>query len=258
MVQDQGFFSKNILLEGKSAIVTGSSRGIGRAVAIELARQGCDVLVNYSRNQSAATEVQEEIIQQGRKSIIFQADVGNLSHHQPLIEAAIDAFGKVDLLVNNAGIMLPDLLTMVTDEELDQQINLNIKGVLYCMQHAVRMMTRQESGKIINLSSIIGRFGTPGHAAYAATKGAVISMTLSAAKELGTCGITVNCIAPGIVKTDLIADIKEDELKQITRQIALNRIGQPRDIANVVLFLSSSLSDYISGQIIGVDGCYSM
>ena len=152
--------------------------------------------------------------------------------------------------------MIPNLITMITDEELDRQINLNIKGTFFCMQRAVRIMSRQQSGKIINMSSIIGNNGTPGHAAYASTKGAVISLTKSAAKELGTFGITVNCIAPGIVQTDLIADIKEDALSEITKKIALNRIGKPQDIANAVLFLSSSLSDYMSGQILGVDGCY--
>jgi len=248
----------SIDLNDKVILITGASRGIGAECAKVLADAGAKIIVHYHKYKEGAEKVAKVINDSGGEVLLIPADLSIKSEILGLFKTVKKECGRLDVLVNNAGIMLPNLLTMVTDEELDQQINLNIKGVLYCMQRAVRMMTRQESGKIINLSSIIGRYGTPGHTAYAATKGAVISMTLSAAKELGAYGITVNCIAPGIVKTDLIADIKEDELKQITRQIALNRIGQPQDIANVVLFLSSSLSDYISGQIIGVDGCYSM
>ena len=145
MIQDQGFFSKNVLLEGKSAVVTGSSRGIGRAIALELARQGCDVLVNYSRNQSAATEVQQEIIQQGRKSIIFQADVGNLSHHQPLIEAAIDAFGKVDLLVNNAGITIISDVLAESEQDYDTVMNVNLKGPHFLTQRFANYMIKEKT-----------------------------------------------------------------------------------------------------------------
>ena len=248
----------SIDLNDKIILITGASRGIGAECAKVLAEAGAKIIVHYHKHKEEAEQVAKVINQSGGSAFIIRADLSIKSEILDLFKIVKREYGRLDVLVNNAGIMATNIITMVTDEELDQQINLNIKGALFCMQRATRMMTRQESGKIINIGSIIGSVGTSGHTAYAITKGAVISMTMSAAKELGTYGITVNCIAPGIVKTDLIVDIKEDLLSQITQQIALNRIGKPRDIANVVLFLSSSLSDYISGQIIGVDGCYSM
>ena len=248
----------SIYLDDKVILVTGASRGIGAECAKVLAEAGAKVIVHYNHCEEAATEVVNTIQETGGEAFVLAADLRIKTEVLSLFSSIKKEFGRLDVLVNNAGIMAPNLLTMVTDKELDQMVDLNIKGALYCMQRATRMMLRQESGKIINLSSIIGRFGTPGHTAYAATKGAILAMTLSAAKELGTFGITVNCIAPGIIDTDLIKNIDEDTLAKITRQIALNRIGKPREIASVVLFLSSTLSDYISGQVIGVDGCYTI
>ena len=248
----------SINLNGKVILITGASKGIGAECAKLLANAGARVIVHYYKHEKEANEIVRVINNFGGDAFLVAADLSMKSEVLNLFKVIKNKYNQLDVLINNAGIMMPNLLTMITDEELDKQINLNVKGTLFCMQRAARIMSRQQSGKIINMSSIIGSHGTPGHTAYASSKGAVISLTKSAAKELGTYGITVNCITPGIVQTDLIADIKEEALSQITKKIALNRIGQPEDIANVVLFLSSSLSDYISGQILGVDGCYSI
>ena len=248
----------SIDLENKVILVTGSSRGIGAECAKLLAKAGAKVIINYYKCEKEANEVAKFIKKNGGDAILFYANLRKKSEILNLFSAIKKKFERLDVLVNNAGIMETNLLTMINDEEFDRMVDLNIKGALYCMQRATRMMSRQESGKIINISSIIGRFGAPGHTAYAATKAAIIAMSLSAAKELGTFGITVNCIAPGIIETDLIKNLKEDTVKNITRQISLSRIGKPIEIANTVLFLSSGLSDYISGQVIGVDGCYSI
>ena len=220
MVQDQGFFSKNILLEGKSAVVTGSSRGIGRAIAIELARQGCDVLVNYSRNQSAATEVKEAIIQQGRKSIIFQANVGNLSHHQPLIEAAIDAFGKVDLLINNAGITIISDVLAESEKDYDAVMDVNLKGPHFLTQRVANYMIEKEiKGCIIYTLSISDTLASDNRAAYCMSK---------AALEMGMKTLTVEIKGPGSGRETALRALqargfKIVSIKDTTSQLAMKK-----------------------------------
>ena len=253
MIQDQGFFSKNVLLEGKSAVVTGSSRGIGRAIALELARQGCDVLVNYSRNQSAATEVQQEIIQQGRKSIIFQADVGNLSHHKPLIEAAIDAFGKVDLLVNNAGITIISDVLAESEQDYDTVMNVNLKGPHFLTQRCANYMIKEKiKGCIIYTLSISDTLASDNRAAYCMSKaGLEMGMKVYAGRLVGK-GIKVNGVEVGVTNTDLARVRIPDYIEASEKgYITMFRPGEPEDVANAVI---AGIKIYDTGVMIPCTG----
>ena len=253
MLQDQGFFSKNILLEGKSAVVTGSSRGIGRAIAIELARQGCDVLVNYSRNQSAATEVKEAIIQQGRKSIIFQANVGNLSHHQPLIEAAIDAFGKVDLLINNAGITIISDVLAESEKDYDAVMDVNLKGPHFLTQRVANYMIEKKiKGCIIYTLSISDTLASDNRAAYCMSKAALEMGMKVYAGRLVEKGIKVNGVEVGVTNTDLARVRIPDYIEASEKgYITMFRPGEPEDVANAVM---AGIKIYDTGVMIPCAG----
>jgi 3-oxoacyl-[acyl-carrier protein] reductase len=241
-------------LQGKAALVTGASRGIGREIALELARQGANVAVNYAGSEAKALEVVEEIKAMGQDAIAIQCDVSNSESVAEMVKTTIDTFGKLDILVNNAGITKDNLLMRMKDDEWDAVINTNLKGVFLCTKAVTRQMMKQRSGRIINISSIVGTIGNPGQANYVAAKAGVMGLTKTAAKELSSRGITVNSVAPGFITTDM-TDKLTDEIKQaMLSQIPLGQFGEPRDIANVVVFLASEEGRYMTGQTLHVDG----
>ncbi|MFN2118561.1 MAG: 3-oxoacyl-[acyl-carrier-protein] reductase [Candidatus Promineifilaceae bacterium] len=243
------------MLEGKVALVTGSSRGIGRAIATELAVRGAKVVINYHSNPQAAEEVVKAIVEQGGSAVAVQADVSDFDAAQMLIKATIDNFGQIDILVNNAGTTEDTLLMMMKEEQWDSVIDTNLKSVFNCCKAAARpMVRRKQGGRIINISSVSGLVGQAGQTNYAASKAGIIGFTKSLAKELGSRNITVNAVAPGFVLTDLTADLSEDLVEQTLAFIPLGRWGELEEIANVVAFLASDQSSYITGQVIAVDG----
>jgi 3-oxoacyl-[acyl-carrier protein] reductase len=241
-------------LQGKIALVTGASRGIGRAIAICLAQAGADVAVNYAGNAQAAQETAEAVRAAGRKAILLQADVGNAEEAESIIKQTVEQFGRLDILVNNAGITRDNLLMRMKEEEFDQVINTNLKGVFNCMKAAARPMMKQRFGRIINISSVVGAVGNPGQVNYVAAKAGVIGMTKTAAKELASRGITVNCVAPGFIATEMTEQLSEETRQQLLSQIPLARLGEPEDIARIVKVLASDDAAYMTGQTIHVDG----
>ncbi|MFL7837592.1 MAG: 3-oxoacyl-[acyl-carrier-protein] reductase [Candidatus Promineifilaceae bacterium] len=242
-------------MEGKVALVTGSSRGIGRAIATELAVRGAKVVINYHSNPQAAEEVVKAIVEQGGSAVAVQADVSDFDAAQMLIKATIDNFGQIDILVNNAGTTEDTLLMMMKEEQWDSVIDTNLKSVFNCCKAAARpMVRRKQGGRIINISSVSGLVGQAGQTNYAASKAGIIGFTKSLAKELGSRNITVNAVAPGFVLTDLTADLSEDLVEQTLAFIPLGRWGELEEIAHVVAFLASDQSSYITGQVIAVDG----
>ncbi|HDC7852224.1 TPA: 3-oxoacyl-[acyl-carrier-protein] reductase [Staphylococcus aureus] len=238
----------------KSALVTGASRGIGRSIALQLAEEGYNVAVNYAGSKEKAEAVVEEIKAKGVDSFAIQANVADADEVKAMIKEVVSQFGSLDVLVNNAGINRDNLLMRMKEQEWDDVIDTNLKGVFNCIQKATPQMLRQRSGAIINLSSVVGAVGNPGQANYVATKAGVIGLTKSAARELASRGITVNAVAPGFIVSDM-TDALSDELKeQMLTQIPLARFGQDTDIANTVAFLASDKAKYITGQTIHVNG----
>ncbi|CAC6186263.1 3-oxoacyl-[acyl-carrier protein] reductase [Staphylococcus aureus] len=238
----------------KSALVTGASRGIGRSIALQLAEEGYNVAVNYAGSKEKAEAVVEEIKAKGVDSFAIQANVADADEVKAMIKEVVSQFGSLDVLVNNAGITRDNLLMRMKEQEWDDVIDTNLKGVFNCIQKATPQMLRQRSGAIINLSSVVGAVGNPGQANYVATKAGVIGLTKSAARELASRGITVNAVAPGFIVSDM-TDALSDELKeQMWTQIPLARFGQDTDIANTVAFLASDKAKYITGQTIHVNG----
>jgi 3-oxoacyl-[acyl-carrier protein] reductase len=242
------------MLEGKVALVTGGSRGIGRAIAICLAEAGANVVVNYAGNEAAAAEVAAHIESLGRKALIIKANVGNSAEVDAMVKKTLEAFGQLDILVNNAGITRDNLIMRMKDEEFDEVINTNLKGVFNCVRSVTRTMMKQRSGRIINISSVVGSMGNPGQANYVAAKAGVIGLTKSAARELASRGITVNAIAPGFITTDMTDKLSDEMKAQLLLQIPLARFGQPDDIAKTVLFLASNEASYMTGQTLHIDG----
>ncbi|HCZ5915392.1 TPA: 3-oxoacyl-[acyl-carrier-protein] reductase [Staphylococcus aureus] len=238
----------------KSALVTGASRGIGRSIALQLAEEGFNVAVNYAGSKEKAEAVVEEIKAKGVDSFAIQANVADADEVKAMIKEVVSQFGSLDVLVNNAGITRDNLLMRMKEQEWDDVIDTNLKGVFNCIQKATPQMLRQRSGAIINLSSVVVAVGNPGQANYVATKAGVIGLTKSAARELASRGITVNAVAPGFIVSDM-TDALSDELKeQMLTQIPLARFGQDTDIANTVAFLASDKAKYITGQTIHVNG----
>lgn len=238
----------------KSALVTGASRGIGRSIALQLAEEGYNVAVNYAGSKEKAEAVVEEIKAKGVDSFAIQANVADADEVKAMIKEVVSQFGSLDVLVNNAGITRDNLLMRMKEQDWDDVIDTNLKGVFNCIQKATPQMLRQRSGAIINLSSVVGAVGNPGQANYVATKAGVIGLTKSAARELASRGITVNAVAPGFIVSDM-TDALSDELKeQMLTQIPLARFGQDTDIANTVAFLASDKAKYITGQTIHVNG----
>jgi 3-oxoacyl-[acyl-carrier protein] reductase len=241
-------------LDGKVTIVTGASRGIGRSVAIELAKQGAKVVINYAGNNAAAEEVKNLIISAGGQAIVIKADVGNVEAVDAMVKETIDTFGKIDILVNNAGITRDNLLMRMKEEDWDAVMNINLKGVFVCTKAISRIMMKQRAGKIINMTSVVGLMGNAGQANYAAAKAGVIGFTKSMAKELASRGITVNAIAPGFISTDMTAVLSEQVKKELAEKIPVGRLGSPEDVAAAVAFLASDSANYITGQTLNVDG----
>ena len=245
-------------LEGKVAIVTGASRGIGRAVAINLAQSGADVVVNYSGSEGAAQETVEAVQVLGRKAIKIKANVANVDEVASMVEEAHKEFGHIDILVNNAGITRDGLLMRMKDEDFDAVIDINLKGVYLVTKAVSKIMMKQRYGRIISMSSVVGVMGNAGQVNYSASKAGIIGMTMSLAREVGSRGITVNAIAPGFIKTAM-TDVLPDDIKDsMAKQIPLGVFGEVSDIANTVVFLASDDAKYITGQTIHVDGGMAM
>ncbi|MBE1446366.1 3-oxoacyl-[acyl-carrier-protein] reductase [Paenibacillus sp. OAS669] len=242
------------MLAGKVALVTGASRGIGRAIALTLAEAGADVAVNYAGSEAAAAEVVSLIEGMGRKAIKVKANVASSQEVDDMFKQVLETFGKLDILVNNAGITRDNLIMRMKEEEFDEVIATNLKGVFNCVKAATRPMMKQRYGRIINISSVVGALGNPGQANYVAAKAGVIGMTKATAKELSSRGITVNAVAPGFIETDMTDKLSEDTRSQMLKQIPLARLGQPDDIAKAVRFLASDDASYMTGQTIHVDG----
>ena len=241
-------------LTGKVALVTGASRGIGQATAIELAKAGADVVVNFIGNEAVAQETVEKIEALGRKAIKIKANVGDADDVQAMVDEAIATFGHIDILVNNAGITRDGLLIRMKDSDWDEVLNINLKGLYLVTKAVAKLMVKQRAGRIINMTSVSGVTGNVGQANYAAAKAGVIGFTKTCAKELAARGITVNAVAPGFIETAM-TDVLPEKIKEgIAATVPFGRMGQPEEIASVVTFLASDFASYITGQVLNVDG----
>ena len=246
------------ILEGKTALVTGASRGIGRAIALQLAAEGAKVAINFAGNTAKAEEVKAEIESKGGEALLVQADVASTEAVEAMIKTVTEAWGKIDILVNNAGITRDGLLMRMKDSDFDEVISTNLKGVYNCTKTVSKLMIKQRSGRIVNMASIVGITGNAGQTNYAAAKAGIIGFSKSAAKEFAARGITVNVVAPGFIETDMTAVLPDNLKETMLKDIPLGRIGKPEDIANAVKFLVSEQASYITGQVIRVDGGMSM
>lgn len=246
------------MLKDKVALVTGASRGIGKAIALELAKQGAAVAINYHGSKDKAEAVKQEIEAGGGKAEIYQCNVAEFTACEQLIKDVLKDFGRIDILVNNAGITKDDLLMRMSEEAFDQVLSINLKGTFNCIRFVSRQMMKQRSGRIINMSSVSGILGNAGQANYSASKAGVIGLTKSAARELASRGITVNAIAPGFIRSDM-TDILSDQVKEeAVKQIPLGAFGELEDIAYTAAFLASDKASYMTGQVIHVDGGMAM
>lgn len=245
-------------LDGRTALVTGASRGIGRAVALALAAAGADLIVNYASNIRAAEQVAAEAQRFGSRVLLFQADVSRPQEAADLVQAGLDEFGRLDILVNNAGITRDNLLLRMTDQDWDEVINVNLKGVFNTTRAALRPMIRARHGRIIIISSVIGLRGNAGQANYAAAKAGLIGFTKSVAREVGSRSITANAVAPGFIQTEMTDKLGPAVRERMLSEIPLGRLGTPEDVAALVTFLASDAAGYITGQVIAVDGGMAM
>lgn len=241
-------------LEGKVALVTGGGRGIGSAIARTLAAAGADVAVAVSRDVAAAEAVAEEVRGLGRRALARQCDVSDTEQSEQLVAATVEELGKIDILVNNAGITRDGLLMRMSEADWDAVLDVNLKGTFNCTKAAIKRMVRQRSGRVVNVTSIMGITGNPGQANYAASKAGIIGFTKSIAREVGSRGITVNAVAPGWIRTQMTEGLPEEYAGKILERIALGRLGEPEDIAGVVAFLCSPAAAYMTGQVLVVDG----
>ncbi|MGL5477869.1 MAG: 3-oxoacyl-[acyl-carrier-protein] reductase [Clostridium sp.] len=242
------------MLKGKCSVVTGASRGIGRAIAKRLAKAGSNIVLNYRSSEKEASELKSELEDMNVEVLVYKCDIQNINEVSEMLKAAKEKFGKIDIMVNNAGITKDTLLLRMKQEDFDSVIDVNLKGVFNCLKEITPIMVRQKGGKIINLSSVIGLIGNAGQVNYAASKAGVIGMTKSLAKEVGSRGITVNAVAPGFIQTDMTNDLNDKYKDEIKKNIPLRRLGEAEDVANLVAFLASEESSYITGQVINVDG----
>lgn len=242
------------MLEGKTALVTGAGRGIGREIALTLAGYGADVIVNYNGSADQAAQVVQEIEAMGRKAAAMQCSVADDEACGKMIADALVMFGRIDILVNNAGITRDNLMIKMSEEDFDAVMDTNLKGTFHTIKHMYRAFLKQRAGRIINLSSVSGVLGNAGQANYSASKAGVIGLTKSIAKELASRNVTVNAVAPGYIDTDMTKAMNEAAKEAVIGQIPLKRAGQPKDIAEMVAFLASDKASYITGQVISVDG----
>ncbi len=245
-------------LNGKVAVVTGASRGIGRAIALELAARGARVVVNYHRSEQAAQEVVSQIKANGGEAVAFQADVSDFQQAQALIKFALETFGDLHILVNNAGITRDTLLMTMSEEDWDEVIRTNLKSTFNCSKAAIRHMIRKRYGRIINIASVAGQMGNPGQTNYSASKAGQIGFTKALAREVASRNITVNAIAPGFVDTEILNTMPRETLEAALKLVPLGRMGRPEEIAFAVAFLASDQAAYITGQVLGVDGGMAM
>lgn len=241
-------------LFGKVALVTGGSRGIGRAIVLTLAKAGADVAINYAGNTAAAEETAEAVKAMGRKAIVLKGDVADTAVCEDMIKQAVAELGRLDILVNNAGITRDGLLMRMKEEDWDAVIATNLKSMYNCSKAVMRTMMKQKAGRIINMASVVGETGNAGQANYAAAKAGVIGFTKALAKEVSSRGITANVIAPGFIATDMVKVLGESVQEEMLKTIPLGRPGDPQDVANAVLFFASEEAAYITGQVLNVDG----
>ena len=241
-------------LKGKVALVTGGAVGIGRAIVVKLASLGATVIVNYNSSANAADSLVEELIAKGFKAECIKADVSDFANSQKLIEDTVEKHQRLDILVNNAGINIDTLILRMTEEDFDKVIKVNLKGAWNCAKHAARIMSKNRYGKIINISSVVGIVGNIGQTNYCASKARVIGLTKALARELAKRNVCVNAVAPGFIDTKMTQQLDSRFIEQIINTIPQGKQGSPEDVANLVAFLASDLSDYITGQVINVDG----
>ncbi len=244
--------------ENKVALVTGASRGIGRAIAMRLAAAGYDVAVNYNSNEEEANKVVSAITALGRRAIAVKANAGDRGDVNAMFRTVVKELGKIDVLVNNAGVVDDAFLLMLSPDSLDRSLNINVKGYFYCAQAATLKMFKARRGAIINISSVSSLMALPGQSVYAATKGAINSMTATLARELAPYGIRVNAIAPGFIATDMVAHLPEEKIKEYLTQIPLGRLGKVEEVADLAAFLASDEASYITGQTLVIDGGLSL
>ena len=243
-----------MLLDGKTALVTGASRGIGRAIALRLAAEGASVAINYAGNTAKAEETKAAIEAAGGKAALFQADVSDSAQVEQMVAAVTEAFGTIDILVNNAGITRDGLLMRMKEEDFSAVLDTNLKGMFHVTKAVSKLMMKKRAGRIVNMASVVGIMGNAGQTNYAAAKAGVIGFTKSAAREFAARGITVNAVAPGFIATDMTAAMTDKAKEATLAAIPLKRMGQPEDVANVVGFLASDLASYVTGQVVKVDG----
>ena len=246
------------MLTDKTAVITGASRGIGRAIALHMAKLGAQVIINYNGSEEKAKEVQKEIIEAGGRAFIYRCDVSDFKQCESFVKEITEKFGRIDILVNNAGITKDGLLMSMSEEAFDSVVQVNLKGTFNMIRFVSRQMLKQRSGRIINMASVVGVSGNAGQANYAASKAGVIGLTKSAAKELASRGITVNAIAPGFVETDMTRAIKPEILEKALESVPLRRMAQPAEIGAAAAFLAGEGAAYITGQVLVVDGGMAM
>lgn len=246
------------MLEGKVALVTGASRGIGREIAKTLAREHAMVIINYNGSAERAVKVQKEIESQGVRAVTCQCNVADYGAVEQMVKELVKEYGHIDILVNNAGITRDNLIMKMSEEDFDRVIETNLKGTFNTIRHLARQMVKQRSGKIINISSVSGVLGNAGQANYAASKAGVIGLTKTMARELAARGINVNAIAPGFIDTEMTEVLSDAVKENVTAQIPFKRFGQAKDIAEAAVFLASDRAEYITGQVIHIDGGMAM
>ena len=237
----------------KTAVITGATKGLGKQIALELAKDGFEIVINYRTENDSLAQMVEEI-NKTTKAYTFKADISNFDEAKALIDFATSETGKIDLLVNNAGITNDKLLVRMSEEDFSKVIDINLKGTFNCIRHASRLMMKQKFGRIVNISSVIGLIGNVGQANYAASKAGVIGLTKSAAREMAPYSVTVNAIAPGFIKSDMTDKLTDEIKNNIKSSIPIIKIGEPKDVANLVKFLANDETGYITGQVINVDG----